>query len=86
MAEYTTIKNAIKDYYNTIESVDYIEDIEVYLVDSTYHISLVQGNYMRPLHIFIEAESENDLITKLIADLALRQLSLVKYGSLRKIK
>lgn len=86
MSVYTNIELAIQNYFLNLKGVEYIEDIEIDKVGDTYHIVLIQGNQMRPLHLFIESESEEDCIEKLIQELRDRDLSSVRYSKLFKIK
>lgn len=86
MDTYTNIEIAIQQHFRDIEKAEYIEAIEIYKVNDTYHISLTQGNQMRPLHLFIEAESDEDCIQQLLKELRERKLSSVRYGKLFKIK
>ena len=86
MEEFTNIKQAVYDYFSEIEGKQYVNDIEVDKTDNIYKIVLPQSNYIRPIQIFIEADSEEECITALIKDLRNRHLTIVKYGKLFKFK
>lgn len=86
MEEFTNIKEAIYNYFSEIEGKEYVNDVEVSKTDNIYKIVLPQSNYIRPIQIFIEADSEEECITDLIKDLRNRHLTIVKHGKLFKIK
>lgn len=92
------IEQAIRDYYKQWEK-EYTGDIfidkyEWSEYEHMYRISLVQDNYIRPVLINIDIESDPScnvsddqlLIDKLIPELHKRQLSVVKYCKLKKVK
>ena len=86
MEQFLNIKQAIYDYFVNIEGKQYIEDIEITKKDDTYRIVLQQGNWIRPIQIFIEADSDQDCIEQLIAYLRDRLLTFIKYCKLFKSK
>lgn len=86
MGEFLNIKQAIYDYFETIEGKIYEKDIAITKRRDTYNITLEQGNWHRPIQLFIEAESEQDCIDQLIAELRLKHLTFVKYCKLFKFK
>ena len=86
MEQFLNIKQAIYDYFVNTEGKQYIEDIEITKKDDTYRIVLQQGNWIRPIQIFIEADSDQDCIDQLIAELRLKHLTFVKYCKLFKFK
>ena len=86
MGEFLNIKQAIYDYFETIEGKIYEKDIAITKKGDTYNITLEQGNWHRPIQLFIEAESEQDCIDQLIANLRDRHLTFIKYGKLFKFK
>lgn len=86
MEQFLNIKQAIYDYFVNTEGKQYIEDIEITKKDDTYRIVLQQGNWIRPIQIFIEADSDQDCIDQLIANLRDRHLTFIKYGKLFKFK
>ena len=86
MEQFLNIKQATYDYFVNTEGKQYIEDIEITKKDDTYRIVLQQGNWIRPIQIFIEADSDQDCIDQLIANLRDRHLTFIKYGKLFKFK
>ena len=86
MEQFLNIKQAIYDYFVNTEGKQYIEDIEITKKDDTYRNVLQQGNWIRPIQIFIEADSDQDCIDQLIANLRDRHLTFIKYGKLFKFK
>ena len=86
MEQFLIIKQAIYDYFVNTEGKQYIEDIEITKKDDTYRIVLQQGNWIRPIQIFIEADSDQDCIDQLIANLRDRHLTFIKYCKLFKFK
>ncbi len=86
MGEFLNIKQAIYDYFENIEGKIYERDIAIKKRGDVYHITLEQGNWIRPIQLSIEAESEQDCIDQLIAELRLKHLTFVKHCKLFKFK
>lgn len=82
----TDIVNAIKNYFINIEQEDYIKPIKVNINDNIYKITLIQGCDDRPINIYIEADTNQECIDKILKELRSRYLTSVRYGTLYKIK
>lgn len=82
----TDIVNAIKNYFINIEQEDYIKPIKVNVTDGIYKITLIQGCDDRPINIYIEADTNQECIDKILKELRSRYLTSVRYGTLYKIK
>jgi hypothetical protein len=55
-------------------------------VNGVYMISLAQGNPDRPVKMFIEAETMEELYIKIESELRSRVFPRVRYGTLYKYK
>lgn len=80
------IREFILTYFREIEEEEYIGKMEIDEVNGTYMISLAQGNPDRPVKMFIEADTIDELYSKLDSELRSRDFTRVRYGTLYKFK
>lgn len=80
------IREFILTYFRNIEEEEYIGQMDLDEVNGTYMISLAQGNPDRPVKMFIEADTMEELYKKIESELRSRVLPRVRYGTLYKYK
>lgn len=80
------IREFILTYFRNIEEEVYIGQMDLDEVNGIYMISLAQGNPDRPVKMFIEADTMEELYKKIESELRSRVFPRVRYGTLYKYK
>lgn len=86
MIEFKEIKDAIYNMYINLFNCIYNKEITITKENNLYKIVLPQNNDVMPINIYIEAESDEECINKVLKDLKQRDLWRTSYNIIKRVR
>jgi hypothetical protein len=82
----TGLESKIKEFIETAYKAKFLGDVKVEIDGNEYCLKLVLNNYMIPLTIYSQNDSEEDFYKFITKELGTRNLVRVDYLQLKKIE